>query len=191
MKLKFSDVKLKGDAFFVDIPFTKTYQARRIHIHEKFTQIIQKYMNLRPPNCTSDRFFLNYQREKCTCQAIGKNKFMRMPRVIAQFLKLPNAENYTGQAFRRTSATLLAKSGANIVAIQRQGGWKSVNAARAYINKSGALKNSDAQQISEDMNLSTVDDEQKNDSNPRSQPKPNLKNHYHFYNCTVYIQKPQ
>ena len=81
--MKFFDVKLKGDAFAVDIPFTKTYHARRFHIHEKFTQIIEKYINLRPPNCTSDRFFLNYQNEKCTNQPIGKNKFMKMPKIIA------------------------------------------------------------------------------------------------------------
>ena len=40
-----------------------------------------------------------------------------MPKNIAQFLKLSNAEKYTGRAFRRTSATLLAESGADMAAI--------------------------------------------------------------------------
>ena len=201
--MKFCDVKLKGDAFAVYIPNTKTYHPRRFHIHEKFTPIIQEYINLRPPNCTSDRFFLNFQKEKCTHQAIGKNKFMKMPKLIAQFLELPNAEKYTGHAFRRTSATLLAESGADMSAIQRHGGWKSAQVAQGYVDESDVLKNLTAQQISKDIYLSTTattekmpnvtaDAPQKTDCNPDIQkfnPMSNSEKHYHFHNCNIYFQQ--
>ena len=73
---------------------------------------------------------------------------MKMPKIIAQFLKLPNAEKYTGHVCRRTSATLLAESGADIAAIQRHGRWKSAQVAQGYVDDSEALKSSTAQQIS-------------------------------------------
>lgn len=56
-----------------------------------------------------------------------------MPCKIANYLKLPNATTYTGHSFRRTSATLLADSGANMTTIKRHGGWKSSTVAEGYI----------------------------------------------------------
>ena len=102
---------------------------------------------------------------------------MKMTKLIAQFLELPNAKKYTGHAFRRTSATLLAESGVDMSAIQRHGGWKSAQVALGYVNESDVLKNLTAQQISKDIYLSTttttkkmpnaaVDAPQKTDSNP-------------------------
>ena len=97
-----------------------------------------------------------------------------MPKIIAQFLGLRNAEKYTVHAFRRSSANLLAESGADIAEIQRHRGWKSTQMAQGYVDKSDALKNSAAQQTSEVIDLSTieempnvsVDAEQNNDANP-------------------------
>ena len=68
-----------------------------------------------------------------------------MPKIIVQFLKLPNAEKYTGYAFRRTSSNLLAEKGADMAAIQRHGGWKSAQLGQGYVDESDALKNSTAQ----------------------------------------------
>lgn len=56
-----------------------------------------------------------------------------MPCKIANYLKLPKATTYTGHSFRRTSATLLADSGANMTTIKRHGGWKSSTVAEGYI----------------------------------------------------------
>ena len=63
-------------------------------------------MNLRPVNCPTSAFFLNYQKGKCTVQKIGKNKFGTMGRQIAKFLELPNPELYSGYSFRKSSAML-------------------------------------------------------------------------------------
>lgn len=40
------------------------------------------------------RFFVNYQRGKCTTQNIGRNKISGMPQRIAEFLVLPEAQRY-------------------------------------------------------------------------------------------------
>ncbi|XP_045471427.1 uncharacterized protein LOC123678443 [Harmonia axyridis] len=62
--------------------------------------------------------------------------FGTFPRQIAAFLKLENATSYTGHCFRRTSASLLADSGATIDVLKRHGGWKSSNVAEGYIESS-------------------------------------------------------
>lgn len=56
-----------------------------------------------------------------------------MPREMAKFLNKPNWKQYTGHAFRRTSTTLLADSGAIMSDIKRHGGWKSSRVAQEYI----------------------------------------------------------
>jgi len=93
---------------------------------------VKKYINLRPKGAV-DRFFLNYQKGKCTVQPIGINKIGQYPKEIAQFLQLPNASLYTSHSFRRSSATLLANSGADITTLKRHGGWKSNSVAEGYI----------------------------------------------------------
>ena len=133
-----------------------------------------------------------------------------MPKIIAQFLKLPNAEKYTGHAFRRTSATLLAESGADMAAIQRNGRWKSAQVAQGDVDESDALKNSTAQQISKNINLPTMEkmpnlavdaEEQKNDANSDFQQSKaeekkfkaerKSEKHYHFHNCTFNFKELQ
>ena len=78
---------------------------------------------------------------------------MKIPKLIAQFLELPNVEKFTGHAFRWTSATLLAESGAHMSAIQRHGGWKSAQVTQGYVDESDVLKNLTAQKISKDIYL--------------------------------------
>ena len=76
---------------------------------------------LRPSNVEINRFFLCYRNGKCTRQVIGVNTIANMPRIAAQFLKLSEPERYTSHTFRRTSATLLADSGADILTLKRHG----------------------------------------------------------------------
>lgn len=49
-----------------------------------------------------------------TCE---KNTLGAIPKIIAKYRKLPNAEKYTGHTFRRTSAT--PGSGADITSLKR------------------------------------------------------------------------
>lgn len=100
------DVKDYGDMYMVNVPKSKNKKGRNFTIEGEYYKIVKKYADLRPENTEISRFFLNYQRGRCTVQPIGRNKFQAMPREIVTFLKLPDPELYTRHSFRRTSATL-------------------------------------------------------------------------------------
>ena len=73
-------------------------------------------------------------------QVIGINKIAKFPNDIAKFLQIPNQNEYTGHCFRRTAATLLADTGADIVDLMRAGGWASRTVAEGYIAESEVQK---------------------------------------------------
>ncbi|KAJ8915312.1 hypothetical protein NQ315_014820 [Exocentrus adspersus] len=98
--------------------------------------VYHKYLNLRPSNAKSSHLFLNYGNGKCTNQVIGKGTIGRWPSKIAEYLSLKNPVAYTGHSFRRTSATLLANKGEDILGLKRHGGWKSSSTAEGYIEDS-------------------------------------------------------
>lgn len=60
----------------------------------------------------------------------------RCPALIACYLKLPDADKYTGHAFRRTSATVMANDKMTVEELKRQVGWKSSTVAAGYIEES-------------------------------------------------------
>lgn len=134
--VKTSDIKHQGELVVVKIPNTKTKISRMFTIEAEFAKVIEEYESLRPQNANTDRFFLDYRNGKCTKQVIGKNKFGTMPKLIAEFLGLEDPHLYTGHSFRRTSATLLANSGADLLTLKRHGGWKSSSVAEGYIEES-------------------------------------------------------
>jgi hypothetical protein len=51
-------------------------------------------------------------------------------------LKLPQPASYTDHCLRRSSATILVDSGANITALKRHGEWRSTTVAEGYIDHS-------------------------------------------------------
>ena len=113
--IRINDIEHHGDILLVKIRNHKGKILRSFAIDAKFTKIVVQYERLRPPHADFNRFFLNYQQGKCTNQAIGKNKFGRMPSEIAKYLNLPDANLFTGHSFRKTSETLLGNTdnGAN------------------------------------------------------------------------------
>lgn len=123
--IKLQDLETHGDLLLVKIPNNKTSKPRSFTIGDQLYAIVKKYQNLRPPNATTDRFFLNIRNGTCTVQVVGKNRFGTVPKEIATYLNLPNADQYTGHCFRRTSATVLAGLGDNITTLKCYGGWKS------------------------------------------------------------------
>lgn len=137
----------------ITIPQTKTNVSKSFVVADYLHKIFQKYRVLRPAKCTTERFFLNYQDGKCTNQPIGINKFGKMPKQIAEFLRLPNPESYTGHAFRRTSATLLAEAGADITTLKRHGKWKSDAIAESYVEQSVTNKVKINRQIMQTISL--------------------------------------
>ena len=113
--LKFDDVQDCGDTLNVIISDTKTHKERRFSvINEGFgvntIDLYRRYVALRPKNSPL-RFFLHYQKGKCSRQNVGINTFGAIPKKIATFLKLENPTSFTGHSFRRSSATLLVNAG--------------------------------------------------------------------------------
>lgn len=135
-QMKTNHIQDLGTAILIQVPDTKTKIERKFTITGSFCTIFKKYWALRPVNVTSNNFFLNYQKGRCTNQVIGMNKFGSMPKHIATFLKLENPEKYTGHCFRRTSATMLVDAGADITMLKRHGGWKSTTVAENYVDNS-------------------------------------------------------
>lgn len=95
-RIKLKDVENHGDMLLVRIAKYKTKPERSFTITGTIRNIVQKYIDLRAPYLEEERFFLNFQRGKCTRQVIGKNKMGMMPRRIAKFLQLPNPDSFTG-----------------------------------------------------------------------------------------------
>lgn len=134
--LTVNDVEDRGNMLLVTIPKTKTGIERKFTVIDELYQIYKKYAALRPKNAKTNRFFLSIRNGKCTQQVIGINKIGNMPKDVAMYLKLPNVELYTGHSFRRTSTTILADSGADILTLKRHGGWASDKVAEGYIEES-------------------------------------------------------
>jgi integrase len=128
--------------FRVNIPNTKTKVIREFVITKgnidgvNFLDIIKKYINLRPPNVKHNRFFVKYNNGKCSIQPVGINTIGNLPKMIAKHIGLPDCVLFTGHCFRRTLATWLADSGADIMKIKRHGGWKSNSVAEGYVEDS-------------------------------------------------------
>ncbi|KAJ8977564.1 hypothetical protein NQ317_005412 [Molorchus minor] len=59
-----------------------------------------------------------------------------IPYKIANFLKLSNPKQYTGHCFRRSSTSILANAGADLLTVKRDGGWNSNAVAEGYIETS-------------------------------------------------------
>jgi integrase len=135
------DIEEKDSVLLVRIPFTKTDKPRSFVVADggddsfNAVEIYKKYASLRPAKVGHNRLFLTYRNGKCTVQPVGKNTFSSIPKKIADFLKLPNSALYTGHSFRRSSATLLADTGADLLSLKRHGGWSSSSVAEGYIDE--------------------------------------------------------
>lgn len=134
--IKTHDVEDTGSRFIINIRDTKNYYPRSFVIENEYSVKVRQYVALRPENTELDRFFILYDKGICKRQPIGKNTITEVPKKIAEFLKLPDTSNYTGHCFRRTSATLLANSGANLTTLKQHGGWRSSTVAEGYIENS-------------------------------------------------------
>jgi len=151
LNLQVDDVKDLGKCLNVTVYSSKTNSKRQFVISPgndiNFVDIVKKYMALRPPNCFHNRFFIQHIKGKCTPQPIGINRMSACPASIAEFLGLPNPRGYTGHCFRRSSYTLLADTGADVLALKRHGGSKSSTVAEGYVADSIANKRNVASKI--------------------------------------------
>lgn len=138
--LKFQDVEDNGNKYIAIVRDTKTTIDRQFIIGSYFYNIVKKYINMRPSEQFTDRFFIVWRNGKCVRQVIGKNKIGEVPKVIATFLNLPDPKTYTGHCFRRTAATLLSDSGASVQMLKQLGGWRSESVALGYVENSMHVK---------------------------------------------------
>lgn len=115
--IRLQHIQEHGRTFLIRIPRTKTKIPRSCTIGPEFYDIVKKYMDLRPKTATTDHFFVGYHNGKCTIQNIGINTFAKMPKIIATYLKLPDAQKYTGHSFRSMAAVnqILADAGGDFV----------------------------------------------------------------------------
>ncbi len=156
------DIELKDEVIIVNLPNTKTKIQRTFTVvnnaDEKipYLQIIRKYINLRPKNQKTDRLFLQFRNGKCINQVVGKGTIGGLPCKIASYLGLSNPKNFTGHSFRRTSATLLANTGVDVIALKRHGGWRSSTVAESYVEDSLQNKIDFAQKILHNSNNTSV-----------------------------------
>lgn len=136
--LTVEDIEDTGSMLVVTLHDTKTKKKRMFAVGSECNgyEIYKKYLQLRPKGVKHNRFFLFYLNGKCTVQPVGIHSFAKMPQKIAEYLKLPDAVSYTGHSFRRTSATFLADSGADIQTLKRHGGWESSSVAEKYVEES-------------------------------------------------------
>lgn len=148
--LKVDNIEDLGHLLLIKIPDNKTNKPRSFTVTGEFLDYYRRYVLLRPTQgltFSESRFFLRYCNGKCCKQVVGIHKFGSIPKEIATFLKLSNAEDYTGHCFRRTSATLLVDAGANLTSLKRHGGWRSSTVAESYIDDSIVNKVHVANQI--------------------------------------------
>ncbi|CAH1366303.1 unnamed protein product, partial [Tenebrio molitor] len=139
--VKVQHVKDEGAVIVVRIPDTKSHVSRAFTILSDGNgfnpiDLVRQYMKLRPSHTKIDRFFLSYRNKKCTVQPVGIKTIGKFPSIIAKYLGLENAASYTGHCYRRTSATLLANAGADVLTLKRHGSWKSSTVAENYVAES-------------------------------------------------------
>ena len=152
VKLMIYDIEDKNNVLLITIRHTKTNAPRKFCIVDdddtlNSVQLYKKYIVLRPPNIQHKRLFIFYAKGKCTGQPVGKNTLAKIPCAIATYLKLDEPKLYTGQCYRRSSATLLVDAGASMTTLKRHGGWKSATIAEGYLEDSIAKKKKIAKQI--------------------------------------------
>ncbi|XP_063631753.1 uncharacterized protein LOC134802950 isoform X5 [Cydia splendana] len=99
-----------GEIFIIKIPHTKNKLQDSFVVPGKYYKTVKKYQDLRVASAPSNRFFQAYRDGKCRAQVIGKNKFGKMPKEIAEFLKLPDAKSYTGHTLRSGSRVPVEKA---------------------------------------------------------------------------------
>lgn len=133
-------MRTEGSILVVNIRQSKTYTPRQFIVPNdgviNYVTLYNKYVALRPKHVKINSLFLSYHNGKCSTQPVGKNTFGKMPKMTAEFLKLPNAGKYTGHCFRRSAATLLAESGGDTRTLKQLGGWRSDKVAESYVENS-------------------------------------------------------
>ncbi|KAJ8974823.1 hypothetical protein NQ317_001012 [Molorchus minor] len=161
VNLTVDDIEDVGSSLIVKIPNTKTKIPRIFVVTDvgNMLELFRKYLSLRPPH------------------PVGKNTTGKIPSVVASYLKLPDVACYTGHCLRRSSATLLADAGVDIMTIKRHGGWKSTTVAEGYVENSIENKTKIASQVLVGTTTSAI-------TKTVNVSESNIPSNINFENCT-------
>lgn len=163
-KMAVNDIQEKGNVLVFKIPDSKTGRSRSFTVTDKMCEgvnpitIYRKYRSLRPAHTPHNFLFIFYRLGKCSTQPVGIHTIGKIPSLIATYLKLSEPKMYTGHCFRRTSASLLADTGANILSLKQHGGWKSTTVAEGYLESSLTRKEEIATRILQGRSMTTTHD---------------------------------
>lgn len=72
-------------------------------------------------------------------QPIGINSIAATPKKIAKYLKLPDADEYTGHCFLRTVTILTAQAKIGKLGFCNIAGWKSIQTAQRYATSTNSM----------------------------------------------------
>uniref|UniRef100_A0A1Q3EXH3 Putative crypton-1 tc n=1 Tax=Culex tarsalis TaxID=7177 RepID=A0A1Q3EXH3_CULTA len=138
LKLTLDDIEDQGDCIKITIPNVKTKSMRQFIVTRgtdpdvDMLNLVRMYAEKRVPGTNHTRFFVTYRNGKCTKQPLGINTIAKLPKIIAEYLKLPSPELYTSHCFRRSSTSLLQadSGGVDITVLKRHGGGSNNAPAR-------------------------------------------------------------
>ena len=97
-------------------------------------------------------------------QPMGKHLLSKFPSNVASFLDLPNPSTYTGHAFRRTAANVMAEGGISSSLMKKHFNWRSENTSQKYLENTDNAKlsfskmmkpNEDTERSQSDINQKT------------------------------------
>ncbi len=113
---------------------------------------IDEYMKCFPPLDQDVRFFRRLMRHcdsiVATRNHLGKNGAAEIGKRIARLLNLPNADDYTGRCFRRSSLTFCADAGMSSSQMKALSGHKSTAVLERYVEQSNVQKRTAAESVS-------------------------------------------
>lgn len=118
----------------------------RFNVPLNYCQYLEKYDHELARCGKSDgRLMKTFRKNKqgdgyYTSQPMGIHLLRKMTIKVAEFLKLPDAERYTGHALRRSSANSLAEAGVSTTLMKKHFNWKSEATALKYVDNTNESK---------------------------------------------------
>jgi len=120
--------------------------TNKFNVPLNYSQYITNYCNrLRELKIYESRLWKTYRTRRdgssyYTSQPMGIHILGKIPIEIAKYLQLPNSESYTGHAFRRSTASAMAESGASTALMRTHFNWKSESTSMKYIESTDTQK---------------------------------------------------
>ena len=145
VQLEFDHMQICDDMYLLKVSRKKGIGAKKLTtfiINDPVSvNVMNSYFSKFPEGLRTGRILKRMDKNnRIVNQVIGENTIATYPKMIATFLKLPNACDFTSHAFRRSAATIYADSGATLPQLKAGGGWNSSTVAESHINDSVASK---------------------------------------------------